>query len=276
MSRMMFYERPVALHRDRHHALKLGLAADHYRFAARTNALPIAGSEIAEAARDYPVVFVGEPAADLSVAALVGLRDTENLMVDAQGRWAPGCYVPAFARRYPFVLAQTDGGERLTVCIDEVYPGLGASDGEPLFHVDRSETPYLRRVIAFLQAFHQDVQRASAFAAQLKALNLLVPKTIQLQRLDQPAQTLRGLWIVDAARLQALADAEVLALFRSGAMAWIQAHLISLGALPRLVQRLEPPQSSQQAAAGPSFVDPQPPAVEVSPSSDPPPPGLRH
>lgn len=235
----MFYERPVVLNRERHKDLKLSVTADHYRFAAGTNAVPIMSTEFAEAARDYLIVFVGEEGGPFNVAALVGLRDDQNLMVDREGRWAPGAYVPAFARRYPFVLATADDSDRLTVCVDEVYPGLGSGQGEALFDAQGAETPYLKRVLEFLQAFHAEAQRTSEFANRLKELGLLVPKVINVERAGQPRQTLRGLWTVDPAKLRGIDDARAVELFRSGYLQWIEAHLISLGSLPRLVARLD-------------------------------------
>lgn len=239
MTQTMFYERPVALNRERHRALRFAPAPDHFRFAAATNAMPIASTEFAEAARDYPIVFVGNEGEPFGVAALVGLRDRQNLMVDAQGRWAPGCYVPAFARRYPFVLARTEqDDDKLTVCIDEVYPGLGTEAGEALFAADGSETPYLKHVLEFLQLFHAEAQRTTSFATRLKELGLLVPKVINVERQGE-RQSLGGLWTVDVARLRGIDDQRVLELFRSGYLAWIEAHLLSLGNLARLVARLD-------------------------------------
>lgn len=238
MTQMMFYERPVALNRERHRTLRLAAVPGHYAFAARTNALPIASSEFAEAARDYPIVFVGEEGGPFNVAALVGLQDQHNLMIDADGRWAPGTYIPAFARRYPFVLAKTASDDKLTVCIDEVYPGLGTEQGEALFDADGGETPYLKRVLEFLQRFHAEAQRTTTFATRLKELGLLVPKIINVERAGQ-RQGLRGLWIVDAARLRQIDDARVVELFRAGYLGWVEAHLLSLGSLGRLVARLD-------------------------------------
>jgi hypothetical protein len=240
MTQLMFYERPVALNRERHKALRLAQSENHFAFAANTNALPIASGEFAEAARDYPIVFVGAEGGPFNVAALVGLRDRQNLMVDARGRWAPGSYVPAFARRYPFVLARGNGEDTLTVCIDEVYPGLSTDEGaagEPLFNADGSETPYLKRVLEFLQRFHAEAQRTAAFAARLKELGLLVPKVINIDRGGE-RQSVSGVWIVDAARLRGIDDARVVELYRSGYLSWIEAHLLSLGSLGRLVARL--------------------------------------
>lgn len=238
-TKLMFYERPVALNRERHQRTRLAVKPDHYRFATVTNALPITTGEFAEAARDYPIVFVGEENGPFNVAALVGLRDAQNLMVDDQGRWNAGTYVPAFARRYPFVLAQGDDKERLTVCVDEVYPGINEAEGEPLFDEQGQETPFLKRILEFLQAFHGEAQRTSEFANKLHELGLLVPKVINVERKDQPRQSLRGLWVVDQAKLRGLDNARVVELFRNGYLSWIDAHLISLGSLPRLVARMD-------------------------------------
>jgi hypothetical protein len=159
-------------------------------------------------------------------------------MVDAQGLWAAGCYIPAFARRYPFVLAKTDSEEKLTVCIDEVYAGLSGNKGEVLFGDDGTETPYLKRVLDFLQLFHTEAQRTATFANRLKELGLLVPKVINVER-GSERQSVGGLWIVDAAKLRGIDDARAVELFRSGYLAWIEAHLLSLGSLSRLVARLD-------------------------------------
>ena len=238
MAEIMFYARPVALNRDRHLKLRLAVAPNHFAFAAKTNAVPIASNEFIEAARDYPIVFVGEEGGPFSVAALVGLRNNENLMVDAEGRWAPGAYIPAFARRYPFVLAKTPESDQLTVCIDEVYPGLSEEIGEPLFEVDGKESAYLKRILEFLQLFHQEAERTTAFANRLRELGLLVPKLINVERKGE-RQVLQGLWIVDGTKLQGIDDARVVELFRQGYLNWIQAHLISLGSLGRLTARLD-------------------------------------
>lgn len=238
MAEIMFYERPVALNRERHLKLRLSVVPNHFQFAANTNAVPIASSEFAEASRDYPIVFVGNEGGPFNVAALVGLRDNENLMVDEQGRWAEGHYIPAFARRYPFVLATTEGEDRLTVCIDEVYPGLSNERGEQLFDEAGTESAYLKRVLEFLQVFHNEAQRTTQFATRLKELGLLVQKVITVERNGQ-RQNLQGLWIVDEAKLRSIDDARVLELFRSGYLGWIDAHLISLGSLPRLAARMD-------------------------------------
>lgn len=238
MTSMIFYERAIALNRERHQDLKLQINPQHFLFAANTNSVLLAASEFGEAVRDYAIVFVGQEGGPFTVAALVGLGDKENLMVDAGGAWENGTYVPAFIRRYPFVLAGSDEGESMTVCVDEAYKGLGTEQGEALFGADGVETAYLKNVIGFLSLFHSEMKRTGEFAARLAALGLLTSKVINIQN-SASKQTLEGLWVVDEDKLKALDDAQTLELVRSGDMALIHAHLLSLPNVTRLAGRLD-------------------------------------
>ena len=77
------------------------------------------------------------------------------------------------------------------------------------------------------------------FLQLLKELGLLVPKVINIERRGGERRAMRGVWIVDAQRYRGVDDARAAELFRSGYVAWIEAHLISLGSLSRLVARLD-------------------------------------
>lgn len=238
MTSMIFYERAIALNRDRHQDLKLQVDAQHFLFATKTNSVLLAASEFVEAARDYAIVFVGQDGGPFTVAALVGLGDKENLMVDAGGAWESGTYIPAFIRRYPFVLAGADEGESMTVCVDEAYKGWGNEQGEALFGSDGAETPYLKNVIGFLSLFHSEMKRTGDFAARMADLGLLTSKVINIHN-SASKQTLEGLWVIDEEKLKALDDAQTLQLVRSGDLAVIHAHLMSLSNVSRLAGRLD-------------------------------------
>jgi hypothetical protein len=126
MAEMMFYERVVALSDQIHAQLKVRPASS-FSYAARTNSVPVLGGEMFECAREYPIVFARGQVGPLP-AVLLGLRENENLFVDAAGKW-DARYVPAFVRRYPFVPATGAQGE-LLVCIDEASPCFSAAEGE--------------------------------------------------------------------------------------------------------------------------------------------------
>ncbi|MDR2195564.1 MAG: SapC family protein [Gallionellaceae bacterium] len=235
MAEMIFYERPVALNRERHRNLKLRPQADgQFNFARHTNSVLMAAAEIEEAIKDYPVVFVPAGEGHYVLAGLLGLRDQENLFVDAAGNWRVNTYLPAFVRRYPFVLAEGGDGQ-LTVCVDESYPGLNESEGEALFADDGTDTPLLAGAVDFLKRFHIEMRRTREFTDRLAALDLLVPKTIQVNR-GGKQEVLEGLYIVDEQKLRGLGDAQSLELLRSGYLFWIYAHLCSLGNVERLAR----------------------------------------
>ena len=238
MPSMIFYERAVALNRERHQKLKILIKPDHFRFAAKTNSVLLAAAEVAEASRDFPVVFVGKEGGPFTLAAMVGLLDHENVMVNGAGEWEVGAYVPAFIRRYPFVLAGPDDAESLTVCIDEAYPGLGETEGQALFGDDGLETDYLKRLVEFLSRFHAEMRRTTEFAAKLAELGLLTSRVITIER-QGTKQTLEGFWVIDETKLNALEDARLLELFRGGFMGMVYAHLLSLSNIPRLARRLD-------------------------------------
>lgn len=238
MTAMIFYENAVPLNREQHQGLRVKAGSNDYGFAARTNSLLLAGTEIVEAARDYPVVFIGSEG-QFTLAALVGLAGQRNLFVNAEGHWTPHAYLPAFVRRYPFVLAQaTSADESLTVCVDESSPLLSREEGEPLFDEEGRETAALANVLEFLRLFHAEMTRTREFANRLHELGLLEQKVITVDRKGEKQQ-LEGMWVVDEARLLQLPDETVLSLFRSGFLGWVHAHLLSLGNVTRLARRLD-------------------------------------
>ena len=96
----LFYGTPLPVRFPEHR--NLGLRADgHYRFAAASPALPLTVPEFAAAGRVYPIVFAQDEAA--MPLAVTGLAAGRNLFVSPDGAWRPGCYVPAYLRRYPFI-----------------------------------------------------------------------------------------------------------------------------------------------------------------------------
>ncbi|AZY49284.1 SapC family protein [Bordetella avium] len=248
MSATVFYERAVALDRAAHQDTKIQIQPDHYAFARETNALPIAASEFADAGRHYPIVFVGDEQGHFHVAVLLGLEDRSNLFVTPDGLWKADTYVPAFARRYPFVLGTTSEADRLAVCIDESYPGINNAEGVALFE-DGKETAYLNQMMEFLRVFQGEMELTKQMAQRLNELGLLVAKTITISQAGGD-RYLSGFWVVDDQKFAGIDDARVLELHRSGILRLIELHRASLGNVARLAAMLDEQrrQTAQQAA----------------------------
>ncbi|MCE4555481.1 SapC family protein [Pelomonas cellulosilytica] len=237
MKTLLIYDDLVALNRDQHRHLKLAPPSQPFAFARGTNSVLIAASELPLAALDFPCVFV-EAADGHSLAALVGLRDHENLFVQPDGHWARGSYLPAFFRRYPFVLAEAEGSDTFTVCLDRASPGLGTDQGQALFDDDGGETPWLEEVKRFLLNFRQEMQVSRDFANHLAALELLQDGVIEYT-LDGEKSTLRGFKTVNEAKLRSLDAAALQDLAARGWLGWAYAHLLSIQQVQRLALRLD-------------------------------------
>ncbi|HEX7732755.1 MAG TPA: SapC family protein [Rhodanobacter sp.] len=245
MAEVIFYERPVPLNRTAHKDLRLK-PIPNMKFALDAHSVPLTGVEFGLAARDLPIVFAGNDIGDAGPVALLGLRQNENLFVDANGQWAPNVYIPAFVRRYPFVLAEKPAGQEgddFAVFLDEGYEGFNTTEGDRLFNEDGSDTDMLARAVGFLGEFQQHVARTRWFMDQLRKHELLEPRNVSMRKgaPDSPdghVINLNGLFVVNEEKLRQLDEKTAQEFLREGVLGWIYAHLISMNNLDRLGQRL--------------------------------------
>lgn len=235
MSAAPFYAKPVLLNRQGHRATRI-LPSAHFGFASQANSLYLAGVEFIEACKEYPIVFTQIGQQKIVPVAMLGLREGENLFVAADGSWR-ATYVPAFVRRYPFVLADLEG-QQMGVCIDEAYAGLNEESGEALFDGQGNNTPFLQNALDFLNRYQVEYLRTERFCQRLKDLDLLTTMNAKAELYDGTHLMVDGLMVVDERKLQQLGDAQTIEVFRSGELSWIYTHMVSLSNLNRLVDRL--------------------------------------
>lgn len=256
MAEIVFYERPVPLNRNDHKNLHLK-PVPNLNFAIRAHSVPLIGNEFAMAARDLPIFFAGTSAADAGPIALLGLRENENLYIDNQGQWAANVYVPAFVRRYPFVLAEKPEGaegDDFTVFLDEEYEGFNPSEGERLFKEDGTDSEMLTNAVKFLGEFQQGVTRTRTFVELLNKHDLLEPRNVQLRKgspdeSNAPSINLNGLFAVNEEKLRALDEKTAHEFLREGVFGWIFAHLLSLANIDRLARKLEAREAAEAATS---------------------------
>jgi SapC len=104
---LLIYEKAVPVTRQRHGNVSIKAGSD-FGYAKTVNSVPLLASEFDLASREYAIVFSGQ-GNDMMPAALLGIRDNENLYVDDKGLWNAK-YIPAFVRRYPFVFSTDFAG----------------------------------------------------------------------------------------------------------------------------------------------------------------------
>lgn len=247
MTTMLIYDKIVPLNKERHRDLKLSI--DNTKFAQGLHFVPMAAVELFHAARDLAVVFAGSEGKSVGLVALLGIKEGQNLFVDEEGQWDTNTYLPAYFRRYPFVLAKgNDNEDNFTVCFDESYEGFSQEKGKELFQEDGQPTEMLNHMVSFLNGYMQDMDRTRQFVERLQELDLLIKRELRVTDRQGRSYFLRDLHLVDEEKLAKLDDETLGKLHRDGHLGWIYAHLVSVGNASRLPFRLPADQSAEPAA----------------------------
>ena len=222
----MFYKNPVPIEPQRHATAGLRERSD-FRFAADTNAVPLTAAEIVHAARTYPIVF--SAAAPTVPFAVVGLRDHENLFVDAAGTWREDAYIPAYVRRYPFIFSEVPDSDRLVLCIDEAAEHFEtASSSRPFFAADGKPVDALQRAFKFNETFQVHFAETRRFGEWLDQNKMLEDRMAKADLGGGQSFTLRGFRLLNPERLQTMEDAVVLELHKKNWLPLLHFHLQSL------------------------------------------------
>ena len=229
----LFYRSIVPLNREAHARKRIRTHPGMFGFAANNHLIPAVIDEFAAACRHLPVLFLPAGAAPTPVF-LVGVRSGHNILVGADGRWE-GAYIPAFVRRYPFILGEVEGSDPV-VCLDEGSELVNEADGEPLFE-DTKETGFLNDRIALLRNYVDAAKRTEAASRILQEMDLFTTITIDFKQGDVSSTSIHGLLAIDEQKLLQLADEQVARLHRERMLAPIYAHLLSLGSIEPLGER---------------------------------------
>ena len=205
-------------------------------FTRGVHAVPLTVDEFALTQKTMPIVFgTGAGAVPL---ALLGLSDGENMMVDADGKWREGAYVPAYIRRYPFILAKlTPESTEMSLCFDDAAGALADGEGDPLF-ADGKPTELTQGVLKFCEEFEQAVQRTQSFMAEVEKLDLLMEGEVTMQLPGQPQPSIyRGFRMVNEEKLQTIRGDQARKMVGNGLMGLIYAHMFSLSEMRSLFER---------------------------------------
>lgn len=233
---VLFYKNPEPLNPEMHANLGVKRLEAPYAFVAQTNVVPITVAEFPAAALSYPVVFIGD---NKTPVAAMGLSQGQNLFLSPRGEFRSDAYLPAFARRYPFVFANDDDGERLILCVDTASDAVGTNPDVPFFE-NGKPSAFVENAMQFCNDFEVERRRTESFVELLKGLDLFtVRETVfRPQNPDgTPAepQKLAEYFAIDEAKLNALPAEKLVELRDNGALTHIYAHLISLLAWDKLI-----------------------------------------
>lgn len=221
------------------HKVRLLAPGEAPPFARAGNAIPISHSEFHPAGREYPIVFISSDRKNFNAVAVLGMAAGENLFI-SDGKWASGIYVPAYARRFPFCMAQVNVNrveqkDRL-ICVEASAVG---DDGEAMFDAGQP-TGKWKDLERLLSEYEADLERTREMCAILADYGLLEPFSMQAKlNPDRGGGELnmRGMYRVAEKNIENLNAAQLKNLVRRGILGRIYIHLLSLEHFGRLLDR---------------------------------------
>lgn len=227
----MFYAAPRPLDRVQDADLKVS-RPKNFNFAAKTNAIPILVDEFPLAAAHYPIVFAAGPTP--IPAAVMGLKNDSNLFIDAKGQWRGAGYLPAYVRRYPFILMDDPAQKQFVLCIDSESEMFSESGEYALFEGEKP-SKFTEGAMEFCAALRQQGEATDEFVKALQEHNLLMPNDAQMDMPDGTRLQLSGFLIIDPQKFDALPDNVYLSWRKKGWIGLVYAHLLSSHRWPNLV-----------------------------------------
>ncbi len=211
--------------------------ADTAPFLINQHAIPVTIDEFSVVQRYYPIIFsVGDSPVPL---ALMGLNEGVNTFVDETGKLMDEVYVPAYVRRYPFLLARLrDDAEELSLCFDPTSDAIGAYDeGDALFD-DGKPTEVTQSILAFCEQFEQAGQRTTLFMKELVDNGLLMDGEVSIQVTDNEQPFVyRGFQMINEEKLRDLRGDTLRKMMKSGLLPLVHAHLFSLSTMREIFAR---------------------------------------
>jgi hypothetical protein len=223
----LFYQDLMPLNSRDHGAWK-SRTTDKAPWLSKQHAIPLTVEEFPAAARNYPIIFsAGDNPVPL---ALMGLNEGVNVFVDADGKVSENVYIPAYVRRYPFLLAKLrPDSEELSLCFDPTSDLIGEfEEGASLFDGDQPSEG-CKALLNFCEQFEQAGQKSQAFMEELTKHNLLMDGEVAIQQegIEQPF-IYRGFRMIDQEKLRDIRGDILRGWNQNGLLPLIYAHLFSL------------------------------------------------
>ena len=233
----LFYEGLEPLNVTQHGKMKVR-AVPASPTMATTHAVPLTVDEFMLVQRYCPIVFsVGD---DPIPMALMGLNEGVNVFLGEDGRARDEqLYIPAYMRRYPFLLARLrPDADELSLCFDPTAGAVGDfEEGEALFDGDQPSEA-TKAILQFCEQFEAAGQRTTAFMEDLKKSDLLMEGEVAIQPegAEQPF-IYRGFRMVDEEKLRELRGDELRKMNQNGMLPILYAHLFSLSQMREVFGR---------------------------------------
>ncbi|PZO91140.1 MAG: multidrug transporter [Sphingomonas sanxanigenens] len=207
-------------------------------YAATEHAVPVTTDEFFQVQRHYPIVFtLGENPVPI---ALMALNAGMNTVIAEDGTMRREAYVPAYIRRYPFILARLQPqAEELSLCFDPTADAIAPDgDGDALFTEDGQPTEVTQFILKFCEDFETRAAHTAFFMNELKQADLLMDGEIKIEQTGNDKPFLyRGFQMINQDKFQNARGDQLRKWQQNGALSLIHAHFFSLSLLSEMFDR---------------------------------------
>lgn len=212
---------------------------EDYSFVSHMISVPVLATEIPFASAEFPIVFSATAnEGEYIPLAIMGLKEGENLVLNEKNQFTTR-YIPAFIRRYPFVLGGDKSTDTMALCIDADSSTViqDGGKGRKLFEENGEQTAHLKEVVEFLKDYQYRAEMTKVFCKRLHELDLLEPMqaNITFKGREDANLNLTGFYVVKREKLKMLSDADALDLFKKDGLELIYSHIQSLSNLNHLI-----------------------------------------
>ena len=213
------------------HALKSWHRIDSLQFFVGERTAPLVAAEFPRACVSFPIAWV-DNAGSYEPIALMGLVESQNLLIDVALRWIGG-YMPAHLRAQPFRLIATDSAQFTLGVREDIGLVTDDDSGNPFFNEEGELSAQLHQIVDMLHKLEINRVATQAASQALADTGLLRPWQVS-PVINGKRRHLYGLFHVPQQSLNDL-DAKTLADLRdNGALAMAYCQQVSQVLIKRL------------------------------------------
>jgi hypothetical protein len=229
------FKKPTPLDPQKHTHLRL-LPTTDYAFARSELVAPIVIDEMADVAREYPIMF---PKGSPLPVAMLGVTQGANAYVSTTGQWLAH-YIPASIRHYPMTIrsvpaqpneagkepAQAAQG-RFVVLLDMESPYVSETQGESVFDEAGQPRALAQQKMKILNLMQSRAGLTRRLVKAIEEAGLLVERVIKVKSSTGEEHGVKGVRVIDEKALNQLDDAAFNKLRAAGALPLVYASLLS-------------------------------------------------
>jgi len=167
------------------------------------------------------------------------------------------------------VFSISEDEKTFTLCIDESFAHFNQEGrGERLFTEDKKPTPYVERVLKFLEQYQIEFRRTQAFCKKLLELDLLEPMRAQAELGSGEKLSLTGFMAVNRDKAKALPAEKLAELAKTDELELLYLHLHSMRNFPSLAGRMAGTGAVKEEGSAPDQKKPEEVQSETTKSAD--------